>query len=79
MNGKLFIIKGFPSVTQDVDGYFMGKEYEEGLCESAGGRKHEENGEYLFCYIEDNVALGNRYSVEYMIEECEKNSCEVVC
>lgn len=77
VNGSLIVIKGYPSKDQDREGYFIGKEYEERLCESLGGKKEMSNGKYLFCWIEDNEILGNKYAIDYLINLCEKNLCKI--
>jgi len=77
VNGKLIIIKGYPSKEQDKEGYFIGEEYERKLCESLGGKKEMSNGKYLFCWVKNNEILGNKYAIDYLINLCEENLCNI--
>ncbi len=78
-NGKLIVIQGYPSSLQDVNGYFGGKDVEEKYCKDMNGKPvYDENKNYLYCVM-NNIILGNKYSVEYLIDLCEKNFCEKFC
>ena len=78
INGRVHMVFGYPSVDQDINGYFMGKDKEEQIC-SSGGKPVYVNGSYVFCKIENNKYLGNKYSVNYLISLCEKYRCEAFC
>lgn len=78
-NGSLIIIQGYPSKSQDINGYFLGKENEEKICEQSNGKKFfDESGNYIFCKIDKEI-LGNRYSINYLIKVCEINECLSFC
>jgi hypothetical protein len=74
-DGEFMGIEGFPAESQEVDGYFMGKEFEQQLCQSQGGQPHLENGDYRFCELPSGFFLGNKYSVDYIINICENTQC----
>ncbi len=76
IDGKIYVIQGFPAKGQEKDGYILGKDTEEALCLRVGDPYYE-NGTYKFCKIRDNMFIGNRYSVSYLLDLCEKNECYV--
>ena len=78
INNAMYMVSGYPSVDQDMNGYFMGKDKEEQICNS-GGKPIYVNGSYAFCEIGNNKYLGNKYSVDYLISLCEKYGCEAFC
>ena len=67
IDGEFVGLEGFPSGSQDVAGYFMGKEFERGLCESRGGEQYLEQGDYKFCKLPTGFMMGNKYSVDYLV------------
>ncbi|OYT42494.1 MAG: hypothetical protein B6U78_01180 [Candidatus Aenigmarchaeota archaeon ex4484_224] len=80
VNDKLIVIEGYPSSSQDVNGYFLGKEKEESFCKSMNGNPiYDNSGNYLFCKLPDGTILGNKYAIEYLIDLCKKNSCQAFC
>lgn len=76
INDTLYILEGYPAKVQDRNGYLLGKDFEERYCKSAGNPIYI-NGTYAFCKIGDNRFLGNLYSLNYLLNVCEKNKCYV--
>ena len=80
VNSTLIVIEGYPSVDQDVNGYFLGKEKEEDICDASEGEKFfDKNGRYLFCKLPDGTILGNKYAIDYLLKICENYTCEYFC
>ena len=71
VNESVIAVEGFPSASQMKEGYFLGKEYEENLCNRLGGKAFYSNGTYLFCKMPTGLLLGNVYSVNYLLEKVE--------
>ncbi len=73
IGNKLYIIEGFPAKSQDINGYFMGKEFDLKLCKEMGGTPYYENGTYLFCILKNTtnytVITGNVYAIEWLINK----------
>jgi len=78
INGTYVIVQGYPASNQEKDGYFMGRDFEENLCKSMNAIPVYENGTYLFCKITNNVFFGNRYAIQWLIDQCERYGCEEV-
>ncbi|MCD6403201.1 MAG: hypothetical protein J7K98_02650 [Candidatus Aenigmarchaeota archaeon] len=76
---KLIVIEGYPSKSQDKNGYFMGMDYEYSLCNSSNGKPYYENGTYVFCEMPEGKILGNEYAVRYLINLCQKEKCKKIC
>ena len=76
VNDTILIISGYPSSKQEKDGYFLGKDYEEGLCKEMNGTPIHINDTYSFCELSKNVFLGNKYSILWLIEQCREYGCE---
>lgn len=72
---EITAIQGFPAGSQDKGGYFMGLEYEKALCESGSGTPVLNGSEYLYCRQADGFLLGNRFSVDYLINKCLQGNC----
>ena len=72
-NETLIAVNGYPAESQEKDGYFYGMDYEKSMCEKMNGEPFYENGEYKFCKLPNGMILGNKYSVDYVIELCEKD------
>ena len=66
-NGTLITISGYPSSSQEKDGYFINMEYEKSMCERMGGSAVFINSTYKFCKLPNGMLLGNRYSIGYLI------------
>jgi len=77
-NDTLIAIEGYPSVSQDVDGYFLGKEREQEICRYSGGESIYENGDYKFCKLPNGVILGNKYAINYLFAICKNESCKEI-
>ncbi len=77
-NNTLIAIQGYPTESQEKNGYFIGKEYEMNMCNSLDGKMTFKNGEYQFCKLPNGVILGNKYAVDYLLELCEKNLCKEI-
>jgi len=75
-NNTLIVIEGYPSLSQDVNGYFLGMEKEQEICKHWGGESIYENGEYKFCKLPNNVIVGNKYAVNYLVDACKNNGCK---
>jgi len=76
VNNTIIIIKGYPSKGQEKNGYFLGKEFEEDFCKKTNGTPVYINNTYAFCKLSENVLLGNRYSILWLIEQCREYGCE---
>ncbi|RDD52478.1 hypothetical protein BA065_01405 [Nanoarchaeota archaeon NZ13-N] len=76
VNDTIIIISGYPDRNQENDGYFLGKGIEEDLCIKANGTPVYINNTYSFCKLSENVLLGNRYSILWLIEQCKEYGCE---
>jgi len=74
-DSEIIVISGFPSGGQNVDGYFLGHDYELQLCESSGGEQFSSGGVYKFCTMRTGFTLGNIYSVDNLLETCETQDC----
>jgi hypothetical protein len=74
-DGEFLGVEGFPDESQEVDGYFMGREFEQQLCDSRGGEPQLVEGEYRYCKLPNGFFLGNKYSVDYMLSVCESTQC----
>ncbi len=74
-NGTLILIKGYPTDSQEKNGYFMGKEYEKKMCDNMKGEKIYLNNEYSFCKLPNGVILGNKYAVNYLLTLCQEQGC----
>lgn len=79
VSGVITMIQGYPSSSQDVDGYFLGLQKEEQICKNSGTPIYNSNGTYMFCRIGTAKYLGNMYSVSYLVSQCEKNNCSPMC
>ena len=66
MNG--YAMKGYPSNSQDNEGYFISRPYEESLCKKMGWKAIYDNGAYQFC-MNDHILLGNRHALEWLISK----------
>lgn len=77
-NKTLIVIEGYPSERQDVNGYFLGKEKEQTLCKRINGKEVFENGKYKFCKLPNNIILGNKYAVDYLINTCKIEKCYAI-
>ncbi len=77
-NGTLIAIEGYPSASQDVNGYFLGKEREQEICKRWGGEGIYEHGEYKFCRLPSGLIIGNKYAVDYLVKACENSGCKEI-
>ncbi|GEM_PF-1594508 len=75
-NNTLVAIEGYPSTSQDVNGYFLGKEKEQEFCKHWGGEGVYEDGEYKFCKLPNGVIVGNKYAVDYLVRVCKSEKCK---
>jgi len=73
--GEMLALEGFPSESQDIGGYFMGKDFEQQLCQSRGGEPQLENSDYRYCKLPDGFFLGNKNAVDYVLSICESARC----
>ncbi len=73
--GNFIGLEGFPTESQDVDGYFMGREFEQQLCQSRGGTPYLVDGSYLFCKLPSGFFLGNEHSVDHLVNTCQETQC----
>ena len=69
------ILEGFPAESQNKQGYFIGKDFEQNMCDAQGGSSHFENGIYKFCNLPSGMMLGNDFSVKFLIDFCRENNC----
>jgi glutaredoxin-related protein len=71
-NETVVAVEGFPTVTQDNNGFYYSKSYEENeLCIKKWGEPvRDENGNYLFCRVSENLYIGNYNSVKRIISIC---------
>jgi len=76
VNDTIIVINGYPSKDQERDGYFLGKDFEEDLCIKTNGIPVYINNTYSFCKSSENVLLGNRYSILWLVEQCKEYGCE---
>ena len=76
LDSQVIALNGFPTGAQNIDGYFMGHDYDIQLCESAGGAKTYDGGRYVFCTFPSGLMLGNKYSADYILRACEIWECE---
>lgn len=78
-DGQLIGLKGFPTESQEQDGYFINRDFEQQLCQQRGGQAHTDgSGEYIFCELPNGLFLGNHHSADYIISTCESSSCEAI-
>ncbi len=77
-NSTVIAIEGYPAASQDKNGYFLGKDFEEKLCERNGGKAIYSGSTYLYCILPGNIIMGNRYSVNMLISTCEKYGCKKI-
>lgn len=75
VDGQLLGVEGFPDESQDIDGYFMGKDFERRLCDSRGGEPQLKEGDYKFCKLPNGFFLGNKNAVDYVLSVCESTQC----
>ena len=59
------VVEGFPSRSQDVNGYFPD---EENLCKTVGTPIYE-NGTYIYCKLKNGAILGNRHVLDMLLEK----------
>jgi len=76
VNGSLVIIEGFPDASQDVDGYFYGRDYEMKLCKQMNGEPVFVNGTYWFCRLDSIRVLGNEHAIVWFLEQCRLRGCQ---
>ncbi|MDN5358278.1 MAG: hypothetical protein PWP76_121 [Candidatus Diapherotrites archaeon] len=69
VDGNVFVLSGFPSENQDVNGYFMGREKELSLCKGMRGTPYPNEQNYLFCILPDGKILGNKYVVDWVLSK----------
>lgn len=74
-NKTLIVIQGYPTQQQENNGYFLGKEKEQKLCENLNGEKIVINEDYKFCKLPNGVIIGNKYAVDYLINMCKTKGC----
>ena len=72
---EIKILEGFPSGSQNKEGYFIGKDFEQNICESQRGSPYFENDTYLFCNLPSGMMLGNDFSVKHLLDFCKENNC----
>lgn len=78
-NNSIIAIQGYPTSSQEVNGYFLGMEKEIEICENANGEKvYSKDGKYLFCRLPNGFILGNKYAVDYLIKTCEESKCKKI-
>jgi len=77
-NKTLIVIQGYPAKGQEKNGYFLGKEKEQKICENMNGEKIMINGDYKFCELPTGVILGNKYAIDYLINTCKTKGCTVI-
>ncbi|HIP66551.1 MAG TPA: hypothetical protein EYH09_00270 [Candidatus Nanopusillus sp.] len=76
---KTYVIEGYPDKYQDINGYFLGENFERNACERSNGTAFYKDGKYLFCIFSNGRILGNKYAIEYLAEICSKESCIPKC
>jgi hypothetical protein len=74
--GEFIGLQGFPSESQEWNGYFVNQEFERQLCERQGGEPHFTGVEYAFCELPGGLFLGNYHSADYIIGVCQESGCE---
>ncbi len=72
---EIKILEGFPSGSQNKEGYFIGKDFEQNICEAQRGTPFFENEVYQFCNLPSGMMLGNDFSVKYLLDFCKENNC----
>jgi hypothetical protein len=77
-NKTLIVIEGYPAEQQEKDGYFLGKEKEQEICEKLKGEKVFVNGDYRFCRLPNGIIMGNKYAVDYLINICKTKGCSAI-
>ncbi len=77
-NGTVIAIEGYPAASQDKNGYFLGKDFEEKLCKRNGGKAIYSGSTYLYCILPGNIIMGNKYSVDMLISTCKKYGCKKI-
>ena len=75
---EMIVLEGFPTGSQEEDGYFMGQEFEQGICTAQKGEAVFEEGNYKFCKLSTGMILGNLHAVDYVLERCENERCEFI-
>lgn len=63
-----YAMRGYPSDSQDHDGYFISASYEESLCRKMGWKPVYRNGTYEFC-MNGSILMGNRHALEWLISK----------
>ncbi len=69
VNGKIYVISGFPAKFQDKNGYINGKEWEEGLCRGVHGTFYPSDKNYLFCIRPDGEIIGNEHAIDWIMSK----------
>ncbi len=68
---NVVIMEGFPSSSQDVNGYFLGMEREEEICRGLKGTPVYEGGVYAYCVLPTGALLGNVRALQVVVSACE--------
>lgn len=69
VNGKIYVISGFPAKFQDKNGYINGKDWEEGLCRGVHGKFYPSERNYLFCIRPDGEIIGNEHAIDWIMHK----------
>jgi len=74
-NEPPLVMIGYPSESQDKDGYLYSKEKEEELCGKYGEKVYE-NGEYIYCkYKNSGYMMGNKNALQIILDAYRKGEC----
>jgi len=72
IDGKVYIVSGFPSKYQDKGGYINGKDWEESFCRGVHGKMYPSERNYLFCIRPDGSIIGNEHAIDWLMEQLKK-------
>ena len=69
---NVVIMEGFPSASQDVNGYFLGAEKEESLCRQMKGTPVYDGNVYAYCIMPSGALLGNAHALQVVVSVCSR-------
>ncbi|NPA38331.1 MAG: hypothetical protein GXN99_00885 [Candidatus Nanohaloarchaeota archaeon] len=73
---KPLVMIGYPSATQEKDGYFLGEEQEKEICRSQQGKEIYDGNKYLYCVLPNGFIIGNEYALNYLLEVYRNQGCK---
>lgn len=74
-NQSPLVMLGYPSASQDNNGYFYGEKEEQKMCEEYNGTKVFKDGKYVYCLLPSGFMMGNKYALQEIIEAYKRNEC----